>query len=164
MNYCPECGNKLHQAYIDDTHVKSCNTCGFIDWNNSVSVSCVVAAYTKDHEIDMVKLKGEEENKITFPGGYRNLGESLEEAARRKFLEETGMTIKQLKLFKTYTKDELKLIWVVYKTHISDLNFVENKEVKELVLIKKITDIDEKDLRGNLTKELLIDLFHDHQG
>lgn len=160
MNYCPVCGNKLHQTYVDDTDVMKCNTCGFIDWNNSVCVSCVVAAYTKDHEIVMVKLKGEEENKITFPGGYRNLGESLEDAAKREFLEETGMTIKQLELFKTYTKDELKLIWVVYKTHISDLYFVENKEVKEIVLIKKLTDIDEKDLRGNLTKELLYDLIH----
>ncbi|MDY0276711.1 MAG: NUDIX domain-containing protein [Acholeplasma sp.] len=162
MNYCPECGNKLHKVHIDDCDVKQCSQCGFIDWNNSFNVSCVVVAYKENSHFVMVKLKGKEENKITFPGGYRNMGESLEDAARREFFEETGMKASKLSLYKTYTKDELKLIWVVYKTYLSDSYFVENKEVKELVLVKDIKDIDEKDIRGKLTQELLLDLMNDY--
>ena len=94
MNYCPNCGNVLIKTTIDETLVNKCKKCNFIDWDNWVNISWVVVAYNKNDEFLMVILKGKEEGKITFPGGYRNLGETLEEAAKREFYEETGMVIK----------------------------------------------------------------------
>lgn len=59
MNFCPNCGSKLYEKTINDSLVKSCNACEYIDWNNWVNVSCVVAAFTDDHELLLVRLKGE---------------------------------------------------------------------------------------------------------
>ena len=121
MNYCPTCGTKLIDIAIDDNLIKKCNNCEFIDWNNWVYVSCVVVAYTKSDEFLMVKLKGKEEGKVTFPGGYRNIGETLEEAAKREFFEETGMILEEVKIRNTYVKDSIRLVWVVFtdrKTHV----------------------------------------------
>ncbi len=158
MNFCPYCASKLTSQSINNTIAKKCSSCGFIDWNNWVNISCVVVAYTNDNEITMVRLKGKEEGKITFPGGYREMGETLIQAAKREFFEETGMIVDNLELFKTYTKDEQRLIWIVYKGKVEKTNFIENNEVSEVIYIKNIKDIDISQLRGVLTKELLNDL------
>lgn len=108
----------------------------------------------------VVKLKGKEEGKITLPGGYRELGETLIEAAKREFYEETGMIVNNLKLFKMYTKDEQRLIWITYKGKVEKQEFIENDEVSEVMYIKNINEINSNDLRGKLTQELLNDLFN----
>ncbi|CCV63644.1 predicted NUDIX hydrolase [Alteracholeplasma palmae J233] len=152
MNYCPNCGNKLE---IRNEKTKECLKCGYIDWNNLVNVSSIVVAYYKDQFV-MVRLK--ENNKITFPGGYRDLGETLEEAARREFFEETGMTVNHLDVFKTYTKDSQHLVWIVYKASIEEVSFIDNNETSEIILVKDAKDILQDELRGNLTKQLFDDL------
>lgn len=158
MNFCPNCGNKLSSKTINNSSVKSCDSCNYIDWDNWINISCVVVAYTDENELLLVKLKGKEQGKITFPGGYRELGETLIQAAQREFYEETGMTVSQLKLFKTYTKDEQRLVWIVYKGKVKKTDFIENNEVSEVVFIKNIEDVDRNELRGKLTEELLNDL------
>jgi ADP-ribose pyrophosphatase YjhB (NUDIX family) len=159
MNYCPNCGTRLEATIIDKTNVKKCGNCNYIDWDNWVNVSTVVVAYNDSDEVLMVRLKGKEEGKITFPGGYRNLGETLEEAAKREFFEETGMTINNLELFKTYTKDEQRLVWIVYKAKIDRLNFIENDEVKSILFVKSNHDVNQNELRGKLTERLFNDIF-----
>lgn len=158
MNYCPTCGTKLIDIAIDDNLIKKCNNCEFIDWNNWVYVSCVVVAYTKSNEFLMVKLKGKEEGKVTFPGGYRNIGETLEEAAKREFFEETGMILEEVKIRNTYVKDSIRLVWVVFTAMISNIKFIENDEVSELILIGNDVEIDSSMLRGDLTKQLYTEL------
>jgi ADP-ribose pyrophosphatase YjhB (NUDIX family) len=130
MNFCPNCGSILIDAIIDETNVKKCKKCNFVDWNNWVNISCVVVAYNKNNEFLMVVLKGKETGKITFPGGYRNLGETLEEAAKREFYEETGMFINQIELFKIYTKDEQRLVWIVYKAKVDEMNQLKPEQEK----------------------------------
>lgn len=158
MNFCPNCGSRLIDAIVDENQVKKCDQCHYIDWNNWVNISCVVVAYNQDNEFLMVILKGKEEGKITFPGGYRNLGETLEEAAKREFYEETGMLVDQLELFKIYTDDAQRLVWIVYKGKIEQLTFKENNEVSDVIFVNQDTEIEIEKLRGNLSKQLLLDL------
>lgn len=161
MNYCPNCGCLLTDDVVDETKVKKCEKCNYIDWDNWVNVSCVVVAYNDNNEFLMEVLKGKEAGRITFPGGYRNLGETLEEAARREFFEETGMEINQLELFKVYTKDEQRLVWIVYKAKIEKMGFVENKEVSEVFFVKDHKDINIAKFRGKLTERLFLDLINE---
>jgi NADH pyrophosphatase NudC (nudix superfamily) len=159
MKFCPNCGTVLTDAIIDETNVKKCKKCNYIDWNNWINISCVVVAYNENNEFLMVMLKGKEAGKITFPGGYRNLGETLEKAAIREFYEETGMIINQLELFNTYTKDEQRLVWVVYKAKLDVINFVENDEVSEIFFVSVENQINKEQLRGKLTEQLFYDLI-----
>src|SRR5690606_19782200 len=103
MEYCPVCGKKLVPSEIENHKVKTCR-CGYIDWDNWVNLSAVRLPYNEQGEFMMVQLKGKSQGKITFPGGFRNLGESLEEAAIRECFEESGFHIGHLELYKIYTK------------------------------------------------------------
>ena len=163
MNYCPICGFKLEPKIIDKSQVMQCPSCQYIDWNNWVNVSCVVVAYNNENEFLMVKLKDKEEGKLTFPGGYRDLGETLEEAAKREFFEETGMKLDNLELYTTYTKDEQRLVWVVFKAMIDNFNFIENDEVSEVILIGKNDIINKHLLRGTLTEALFNTLISERE-
>lgn len=160
MKYCPECGHILVSGIEEETAVNRCSNCDYIDWNNWVYVACVVVAFTPSNEFVMVKLKGKEEGKITFPGGYREIGESLEEAAIREFYEETGMKIDHVEFYKSYTLDKLRLVWMVYKAKIDRIQFQENSEVSELLLISKDTKFDFSSLRGKLTEALFHEVFN----
>jgi len=159
MKYCPECGNILISGIEEETAVNRCSNCSYIDWNNWVYVACVVVAFTPSNEFVMVKLKGKEEGKITFPGGYREIGETLEEAAIREFYEETGMRINNVEFYKSYTLDKLRLVWLVYQTKVDQVSFTENNEVSELLLVSPNQLIDRTFLRGRLTEGLYNDLL-----
>lgn len=159
MNYCPKCGKMLHEKNVDNANVKVCLNCDFIDWNNWVNVACVTIAVNKNKEVLLVELSGKEEGKYTFPGGYRNLGESLEEGAIREFYEETGMKVHDLELYKVFSKDENRLIWVVFKGIVDESAFIENSETKKAFFIKSVDEVDLDKMRGNLSKKVLVEYF-----
>lgn len=158
MDYCPSCGKKLNQDIIDGHHVKMC-ACGYIDWDNWVNISAVSVAYNAHGEFMMVHLKGKNQGKITFPGGFRNLGETLEQAAIRECYEESGHHISDLTLYKVYSKDDIRLVWVVFKAKILDGAFIENSETEAITFHTSNQLPNLKKLRGSLTEQLLFDLI-----
>lgn len=152
MKFCPECGIELGEL-LNEVKKKSCK-CGFIDWDNWVNIGVVTVAYNENKEFAMVTLKGNEENKITFPGGFREMGESLEEAAAREYFEETGYEINNLELFRVYTYDEKRLIWVAFRGELGKGEFIENTETKAINFHSKDNLPNEDYLRGPLTRRL----------
>lgn len=158
MRFCPDCGLELKEQLIDKKVVKRCQ-CGFIDWDNWVNISTVVVCYNSNNEFVMVKLKGNEIGKVTFPGGYRNLGETLETSAKREFFEETGYEIDSLKLFKVYTRDDIRLVWIVFTANLCSGQFIENSETEEILFFSPSNLPADEDLRGELTKKLLYDVL-----
>lgn len=160
MKFCPDCGLELKEQFVDEKIVKVCQ-CGFTDWDNWVNISTVVVCYNSNNEFVMVKLKGKEKGKVTFPGGYRNLGETLETSARREFFEETGHEIDNLKLFKVYTRDDIRLVWIVFTASLSSGQFMENSETEEILFVSPNNLPANEELRGELTKKLLNDVLLD---
>lgn len=158
MIYCPICGKKLNKEIIEHKNVMVCS-CGFIDWNNAVNISAVAVCYNDHHDILMVKMKRTHQGKWTFPGGYRELYETIEEACIRECVEETGLEIDQLSLYKVYTKDDDRLVWIVYKAHVKSGHFTPNSEVSEIKFFR-LNDMPTSDqLRGPLTIKLIEDLM-----
>jgi ADP-ribose pyrophosphatase YjhB (NUDIX family) len=55
----------------------------------------------------------------TFPAGYMELGESVEEAAARETLEEIGIDVKLTGLLNVYSRPEAVAVFVVYLAEAS---------------------------------------------
>lgn len=89
--YCPACGSK----HFDDNDVKSkkCDNCGFTFYMNP---SASTAAFILNEQGELlVERRGKEPAKGTLdlPGGFTDIGETVEEGVAREVKEETGLTV-----------------------------------------------------------------------
>ena len=91
FQYCPVCGAKAFEGVNEKA--KKCEACGFTYYFNP---SSAVACFIKNAKGElMVARRANEPAKGTcdLPGGFVDMFESAEEAARREVKEETGLSI-----------------------------------------------------------------------
>lgn len=68
-----------------------------------------------------------------------------------------------LKLFKVYTRDDIRLVWIVYTANLYDGQFLENSETEEILYFSSNNLPNDEELRGELTKRLLHDILLDRK-
>ena len=92
FEYCPICGAR---TFVENNEKsKKCTTCGFVYYfNPSSAVACFIRNAAG---LLMVVRRGKEPAKGTLdlPGGFVDMYENAEEAARREVKEETGLELK----------------------------------------------------------------------
>lgn len=91
--FCPRCGHTLELREAEEHHFRPvCPSCGFIVYLNPPLAAGVVAE--RDGKILLV-LRGENPGKGLWglPAGFMELNETVEQAARRECLEETGLDV-----------------------------------------------------------------------
>ena len=95
FQFCPVCGS--NRFNIHDFKSKQCESCGFIYYANPCSAT--VAFIRNDKGELLVATRGKEPAKDTFdlPGGFVDMGETVEDAMRREIMEETGLTVCDMK-------------------------------------------------------------------
>ena len=103
------------------------------------------------------------ENKYVIPGGHIELGEKMEEALKREIMEETGLSIYDLKLislkesiYSGTFQEKKHFIFIDYtcKTDSSSISLNDEAEEYEWADLEKIEDYD----LGGFVKELLMKL------
>ncbi len=96
FRFCPKCGSKNFK--IHDSYSKKCESCGFVYYKNPV-IGVAVAIFNESKELLCLQREREPgKGLLGLPGGFVDLGESIEEAATREVKEETGVEIENLKL------------------------------------------------------------------
>ena len=97
IKYCPRCGTlvQLEQRFGQSRPV--CPQCGWIHFADP-KVAAAVLAY-KDGRVLLVRRVNEPFRGLwTLPAGFVNAGEDPAEAAARECLEETGLTVRALRV------------------------------------------------------------------
>jgi 8-oxo-dGTP diphosphatase len=112
VRFCPRCGGS---AEVDFPQRITCPHCGYAAYYNPKPVA---AAIPVDGEGRVILLRrGFEPGQglWTFPGGFVDLGESVEEAARREAVEELGIAIEVERLVGVYSRAEDRVVLIVYR-------------------------------------------------
>ena len=125
----------------------------------------IVAALVNDGDkylfLKQNKTDGAYPDMLVIPGGGLELGENPDDAMRRELLEETNITVKNLKPFnfdtaiRDYKGDVYQLIFLQYTAEYGDGEPKAGSDAKELVWV------DKKDLENQPINEAAMKLLKD---
>jgi ADP-ribose pyrophosphatase YjhB (NUDIX family) len=109
--YCPRCGQP---AEVDYPRSINCPHCGYGAYYNPKPVAAAIPV-DKDNKLILLK-RGFDPGKDlwTFPGGFVDLGESVEDAARREAQEELRIDIHLTRLVGVYSQSDERVILIVF--------------------------------------------------
>ncbi len=118
--YCPRCGGSLVERYLEEEqHVrKICESCGFIFYMNPKVVAGAIPE--QDGKIWLVRRNVEPSwGSWTFPGGYVDLGERVEDAAIRETHEETLLNVRLDGMLNVYSYANVGIVLVVFRATVT---------------------------------------------
>ena len=118
--YCQRCGHHLVERFIESEGRRrhQCESCGFIHYQNPRVVAAIIVSHaTSQGRRILLQQRAIEPSlgKWTFPGGFLELGEHIEDGARRETLEETGLDVVPRSLVGVYTRPHVGIVLVVYE-------------------------------------------------
>ena len=91
FKFCPFCGSPLQKRVDDGRKRLYCGRCNKIHYRNP-TIGVAVILMKKD-KLLLVKRLGSYEGMWCIPCGHVEWGEDIRSAARREFIEETGLEV-----------------------------------------------------------------------
>lgn len=82
----------------------------------------VKALVLKDGKFLVMHNSGVEEDLWELPGGRMEFGETAEETLKREVLEETGLTVKPIRLLDTWNlvREDYQIAGIIYLCHLEE--------------------------------------------
>jgi 8-oxo-dGTP diphosphatase len=117
LGYCLHCGTALEARFQEDRERPTCPACGFIHYlDPKVAVAVILG---DDTSVLLGKRCIDPGSGLwSFPAGYVNRGEVLEEAAVREVLEELGVAVRLIGLVGVYSERGSAVVLIVYAGEI----------------------------------------------
>ena len=111
LHFCPRCGKP---PTITFPRSITCSHCGYAAFYNPKPVACAIPQ-TADNELILMR-RGFEPRRghWSMPGGFVDLGESVQDAAIREVQEELNLKIDVTHLIGVYSRAEDRTVVVVY--------------------------------------------------
>jgi ADP-ribose pyrophosphatase YjhB (NUDIX family) len=120
LRFCPLCGAALERRCVppEDKPQPVCAGCHFVYYMSQKVVAGTIPV--EDGRILLTRRAiHPAHGKWTFPGGYVDWGEPVDEAAVRETLEETGLTVKLGGLVGVYSYAAAPVVIVVYEARVT---------------------------------------------
>lgn len=96
--FCSACGGVLEEAQVEGWDRLICKNCGRITYSNPIP--SVAAIIEQDGAVLLVQRAVEPgKGRWCLPGGFIEIGESVEDAVVREVKEETGLDCQPLEIF-----------------------------------------------------------------
>lgn len=113
MKFCPRCGVALEPKDHDGTVRPTCPSCRFVLY---IDPKVAVAVITgEDGKVLLTRRNHQPKMGFwTFPSGYVDVGEIVEEAAMRETEEETGVKVRLDKLLAVQSEAGNRVVLIVF--------------------------------------------------
>jgi 8-oxo-dGTP diphosphatase len=111
VRFCPRCGA---EADVRFPRSIACASCGYGAYFNPKPVACSIPAAGDGRILLMRRATEPGRGRWTMPGGFVDLGESVEDAAVRECQEELAIAIELGDLVGVYSRAQDRIVVVVY--------------------------------------------------
>jgi ADP-ribose pyrophosphatase YjhB (NUDIX family) len=111
VSFCPRCGA---EADVRFPRSITCPRCGYGAYYNPKPVACAIPVDEAGRLILMRRATEPALGRWTMPGGFVDLGESVEDAAVRECREELAIEVELDALVGVYSRAEDRIVVVVY--------------------------------------------------
>ena len=91
FSYCPNCGSKHFEENTEKS--KKCTGCGFEYFLNPSSANVAFILNAKGELLVERRKNDPGKSTLDLPGGFADLGETVEEGVIREVFEETGLKV-----------------------------------------------------------------------
>ena len=115
--FCPRCAQPAEIAYPRSI---SCRHCGYGAYYNPKPVAAAIPVTAAGEIILLRRAFDPGKDLWTFPGGFVDLGESVEDAAHREVREELGIAIELGPLVGVYSRRDNQIVLIVFAARASD--------------------------------------------
>lgn len=110
--FCPRCGGAAEIAYPRSL---TCPACGYGAYYNPKPVAGTIPRTPAGEVLLLRRGFDPGAGRWTFPGGFVDLGESVEEAARRETMEELRLDVELGPIVGVYSRPEDHVVLIVYE-------------------------------------------------
>jgi 8-oxo-dGTP diphosphatase len=129
--YCPSCGGQLRAKVVQERARPVCTRCNSVYWHDP-KVAVAVLVPWADGVLLGRRAIDPGRGRWSFPAGYVDRGEVLEEAARREVQEETGLEVELTGLVGVYSTAGNPVVLVAYAGQPRGGTAAPGPEVSEL--------------------------------
>jgi len=111
VSYCPRCAAP---ATVTFPRSVACSTCGYQAYYNPKPVACAIPREPDGRVWLLRRAFAPGAGLWTFPGGFVDLGETVEDGARRETREELEVDIQLGALVGVYSRADDRVVLIVY--------------------------------------------------
>ena len=97
--YCPVCGSSSFEEQNEKS--KRCKRCSFEYYLNPSAAVAAFVLNSKGQLLTLRRSKAPAKGTLDLPGGFADIGETIDEALMREVKEETGLTVTEFDFFTT---------------------------------------------------------------
>jgi ADP-ribose pyrophosphatase YjhB (NUDIX family) len=143
--FCSYCGNEFEENIRKQSIQLNCSVCGKTTFQNPIPVALLLVQVNNGVLLGRRNIYPKK-GSLCIPGGFIEINETWEEAAKRELFEETGLEVESstIKHFETTSiKEQNVLLIFGYSTKIlKELPvFKPNNETTEIVVTEKLIDL-----------------------
>ena len=94
FKFCPVCGSSHFE--VNNFKSKKCQDCGFTYYANPCSATAAFIVNDKQEMLVVRRAKEPAKGTLDLPGGFVDMGETVEQGMRREIKEETDLDIEEI--------------------------------------------------------------------